>query len=143
MPRTQHEPGVDLDCLVTHGDEPPVRGFLTLPGTDISGELRLVSDLPASVDLENVVPLSFVLQDEGSGTPGCISDGFVVHHGFSLPVPPAYPVRIHVNEVILGIEDPDAPLSEGFLDSRDLLDFFRSSVIELSDAAEQDVITAA
>jgi hypothetical protein len=141
MPSTQYEPGTELNCLVEHGEGSPVRGFLTLPGTDISGELRLASDLPAPVALDDVVPLRFVLQDVGADVPGCISNGFLVHHEVRLPTPPAFPLRIHVNEVVLGVEDPDTHLGEGFLDCKDLLGFFRTPEIKLGDAAEQDLIT--
>jgi hypothetical protein len=141
MPFVPHKPGTEINCLVIQDDAASVRGFLTLPGTDISGELKLASDLPGSFDLEDVAPMRLVLQDGHAGTLGCISDGFVVHHGISLPTPAAYPLRIHVNEAILGIDDPDLPVNKGYLDCRALMEFFREPEIDLVDAAGQNTIT--
>jgi hypothetical protein len=140
MPSHQYEAGSEVDCLIDTGEGPRVRGFLKLPGTDVAGELRLVSDLPAPFDLEDVTPLRYVLQDVGAGTPGCISKGFVIHHGISFPTPSAFPLRIHVNEVILGGDDPTSPLSDGFIDCKDMLDFFLGPQIGLAEAAEQNFI---
>jgi ApeA N-terminal domain 1 len=140
MPAARQKPGAEVDCLVRQGDSSSVRGFLTLPGTDIPGELKLASDLPGSFDLEDVAPMRLVLQDAGAGTLACISDGFVVHHGISMPTPAAYPLRIHVNEVIIGADDPGTLAGEGFLDCKELLDFFRDPEIDPADAVAQNFV---
>jgi ApeA N-terminal domain 1 len=102
-----------------------------------------VSDFPGSFNLDDIAPMRLVLQDAGAGTLGCISAGFVVHHGISFPTPAAYPLRIHINEAVIGTDEPDPPVAAGFVECDDLLDFFLSPEIDLADAAQQDSVVKA
>lgn len=126
----------ELDCVVPVSTHKWVRGFVRLPSDSDTGRLRLVEDIPG-IEIRGEIPepLPFVIQDSGAGTPACVTDGFVVHHGISMPIPAAFPLVIHINEAIVGTDEADDRYVQATVESAGLLDFFGRAQISQGDAA--------
>jgi Apea-like HEPN len=126
----------ELNCLVPTRDGKWVQGFLRLPSQEHHGRLRVVEEIP---DIERTdelsEPVRLVLQDKAAGTPACIATGFVTRFGFSVPVPPAFPLSITATSVIVGSDNPGVPYAGVSLKSSGLLEFFDRAEIAPEDLA--------
>jgi Apea-like HEPN len=126
----------ELDCLVPVSEREWVRGFVRLPSNSASGRLRLVEDIPGvAIRGEISEPLPFIIQDSGAGTPACVTDGFVVRHGISMPIPAAFPLVLHINEAIVGVDGAADMYAQASIKSTGLLDFFARAQISKEQGA--------
>ncbi|MGH3427757.1 MAG: HEPN domain-containing protein [Mycobacteriales bacterium] len=126
----------ELDCVVPVSENEWVRGFIRLPSSSDTGLLRLVEDIPGiEVGGELSTPLQFFIQDSGAGTPACVTDGFVIHHGVSMPIPAAFPLVIHINQAIVGTGEANEEHVQASAENAGLLNFFVSAQISQEQAA--------
>ena len=88
------------------------------------------------------MPLPFIIQDSGAGTPACVTDGFVVRHGISMPIPAAFPLVLHVNEAIVGVDGATDLYAQASVKSTGLLDFFARAQISKEQGATNNSVDA-
>lgn len=131
----------ELDCLVPVSEREWVRGFVRLPSDSDTGRLRLVEDIPEIASRGEIsAPLPFIIQDSGSGTPACVTDGFVVRHGISMPIPAAFPLVLHINEAIVGVDGAADVYAQASVKSTALLDFFARAQISQEQGATNNSV---